>query len=72
MIRLPDLPGVLRSLVPSDCRNACRLDKSRPAVVEIPILCNQVLAEMIRTTRTRVNLFMNRFRKQGVITMMGD
>jgi len=43
------------------------LDKSGPPVVEIPVLSHQVLAEMVGTTRPRVNLFMNRFRKQGCI-----
>ena len=47
------------------------LDKSGPAVVEIPILSHQVLAEMVGTTRPRVNLFMNRFRKQGFINYDG-
>jgi CRP/FNR family cyclic AMP-dependent transcriptional regulator len=43
------------------------LDKSGPAVAETPKLSHQVLAEMIGTTRPRVNFFMNRFRKQGFI-----
>jgi len=43
------------------------LDKRGPAVVEIPILNHQVLAEMVGTTRPRVNKFMNRFRKKGFI-----
>ena len=43
------------------------LDKSGPPVVEIPLLSHQVLAEMVGTTRPRVNFFMNRFRKQGFI-----
>jgi len=47
------------------------LDKNRPALVEIPILSHQVLAEMVGTTRPRVNLFMNRFRKQGFINYDG-
>ena len=47
------------------------LDKNGPAVVEIPILSHQVLAEMVGTTRPRVNLFMNRFRKQGFIDYDG-
>ncbi len=47
------------------------LDKKGPAVVEIPILSHQVLAEMVGTTRSRVNLFMNRFRKQGFINYDG-
>ncbi|HWY42926.1 MAG TPA: Crp/Fnr family transcriptional regulator [Candidatus Sulfotelmatobacter sp.] len=43
------------------------LDKNGPPVVEIPILSQQVLAEMVGTTRPRVNFFMNRFRKKGYI-----
>jgi CRP/FNR family transcriptional regulator, cyclic AMP receptor protein len=43
------------------------LDKNGPPVVEIPIVSHQVLAEMIGTTRPRVNLFMNKFRKLGFI-----
>jgi CRP/FNR family cyclic AMP-dependent transcriptional regulator len=43
------------------------LDKDGPAVVEIPLLSHQVLAEMVGTTRPRINLFMNRFRKKGFI-----
>jgi CRP-like cAMP-binding protein len=48
-----------------------RLDNRGPRVVEIPILSHQVLAEMVGTTRPRVNLFMNRFRKQGLINYDG-
>ena len=47
------------------------LHKSGPAVVEIPIVSHEVLAEMVGTTRSRVNLFMNRFRKQGFINYDG-
>jgi CRP/FNR family cyclic AMP-dependent transcriptional regulator len=47
------------------------LHKNGPTVVEIPILSHQVLAEMVGTTRPRVNLFMNRFRKQGFINYDG-
>src|SRR5579862_973155 len=47
------------------------LDKKGPATVEIPILSHQVLAEMVGTTRSRVNLFMNRFRKKGYINYDG-
>jgi CRP/FNR family transcriptional regulator, cyclic AMP receptor protein len=47
------------------------LDKRGPAVVEIPILSHQVLAEMVGTTRPRINLFMNRFRKRGFINYDG-
>jgi CRP/FNR family transcriptional regulator, cyclic AMP receptor protein len=42
-----------------------------PATVEIPLLSHQVLAEMVGTTRSRVNLFMNRFRKKGYIDYDG-
>lgn len=42
-----------------------------PATVEIPLLSHQVLAEMVGTTRPRVNLFMNRFRKNGFINYDG-
>jgi CRP-like cAMP-binding protein len=47
------------------------LDRRGQSVVEIPILSHQVLAEMVGTTRPRVNLFMNRFRKQGFINYDG-
>jgi CRP-like cAMP-binding protein len=47
------------------------LHKRGPAVVEIPILSHKVLAEMVGTTRPRVNLFMNRFRKKGYINYDG-
>jgi CRP-like cAMP-binding protein len=47
------------------------LHKRGPAVVEIPILSHKVLAEMVGTTRPRVNLFMNRFRKRGYINYDG-
>ena len=47
------------------------LGKKGPAAIEIPILSHQVLAEMVGTTRSRVNLFMNRFRKQGFIDYDG-
>jgi len=43
------------------------LDKRGPAAVEIPRVSHQVLAEMVGTTRPRVNVFMNRFRKRGFI-----
>jgi len=47
------------------------LDKNGPPIVEIPILNHQVLAEMVGTTRSRVNFFMNRFRKKGYISYDG-
>ena len=47
------------------------LDKNGPRYVEIPVLSHEVLAEMVGTTRPRVNLFMNRFRKLGYIDYDG-
>ena len=43
------------------------LDENGPAIVEMPLISHQILAEMVGTTRPRVNLFMNRFRKQGFV-----
>jgi len=43
------------------------LEKDGSGPVEIPVVSHQILAEMVGTTRPRVNLFMNRFRKQGYI-----
>ena len=47
------------------------LNGKGPPAVEIPILSHQVLAEMVGTTRSRVNLFMNGFRKRGYIDYDG-
>jgi CRP-like cAMP-binding protein len=47
------------------------LDRRGPTVAELPLLSDQVLAEMVGTTRPRVNLFMNRFRKRGFISYNG-
>jgi len=47
------------------------LDKRGPPLAEIPVLSHEVLAEMVGTTRPRVNLFMNRFRKLGYIDYDG-
>lgn len=47
------------------------LDKNGPAVAEIPVVSHQILAEMVGTTRPRINLFMNRFRKLGYIDYDG-
>jgi CRP/FNR family transcriptional regulator, cyclic AMP receptor protein len=43
------------------------LSKNGKASVEIPKMSHAVLAEMVGTTRPRINLFMNRFRKLGYI-----
>ena len=47
------------------------LEKDGAAMVEIPVLSHLVLAEMVGTTRPRVNLFMNRFRMKGYIDYDG-
>jgi len=48
------------------------LDKGRATVKAIPTLSDQVLAEMVGTTRSRINVFMNRFRKLGYIDYNGE
>ena len=45
--------------------------ESKPETV-IPKISQEVLAEMIGTTRSRVSLFMNRFRKLGFIEYDGE
>jgi CRP-like cAMP-binding protein len=47
------------------------LDRRGPAVAGIPKLSDRVLAEMVGTTRSRINFFMNRFRKRGFISYNG-
>ena len=47
------------------------LNKNGPPAVEIPFLSHQVLAEMVGTTRPRVNQFMNSFRKRGYLNYDG-
>ncbi|MGB2623421.1 MAG: Crp/Fnr family transcriptional regulator [Candidatus Acidiferrum sp.] len=47
------------------------LDRKGRPMAEIPLLSHQVLAEMVGTTRSRVNLFMNRFRRKGYIDYDG-
>ncbi|GAC1636959.1 MAG: Crp/Fnr family transcriptional regulator [Candidatus Acidiferrum sp.] len=48
-----------------------RLDRNGRSVAEIPILSHQVLAEMVGTTRPRINFFMNQFRRKGYIAYDG-
>ena len=48
------------------------LGKNGRAVTEIPFLSQKVLSEMVGTTRPRVNVLMNRFRKQGYINYNYD
>jgi CRP/FNR family transcriptional regulator, cyclic AMP receptor protein len=47
------------------------LGKNGRTGVEIPVLSDKVLAEMVGTTRSRINVFMNRFRKRGFISCAG-
>jgi len=47
------------------------LEKKGPGVAELPVLSHEVLAEMVGTTRPRVNLFMNTFREKGYIDYDG-
>jgi CRP/FNR family cyclic AMP-dependent transcriptional regulator len=44
--------------------------KGRPAA-QLPTISNQVLADMVGTTRPRINVFMNRFRNRGFISYNG-
>ena len=48
-----------------------RYGKDDTPVHVIPSLSQQVLAEMVGTTRSRVNFFMNKFRKLGFIEYNG-
>jgi len=45
-------------------------DTVRPRV--LPKLSQETLAEMVGTTRSRVNFFMNKFRKLGFIEYNGE
>jgi CRP/FNR family cyclic AMP-dependent transcriptional regulator len=48
-----------------------RYGDAQPAPVLLPRLSQELLAEMVGTTRSRVNLFMNKFRKLGFIDYDG-
>ena len=47
------------------------LDTKGPPITEVPNPNHQVLADMVGTTRSRINFFMNDFRKQGHISYDG-
>jgi CRP/FNR family cyclic AMP-dependent transcriptional regulator len=47
------------------------LNRKGRLVAEIPIVSHQILAEMVGTTRSRINFFMNRFRRKGYIQYDG-
>ena len=48
------------------------LDHSEDPEVVVPKVSQEMLAEMVGATRSRVSLFMNRFRKMGFIDYDGD
>jgi CRP/FNR family transcriptional regulator, cyclic AMP receptor protein len=48
-----------------------RYGKAETAPLKLPKLSQETLAEMIGTTRSRVNFFMNKFRKLGFIEYNG-
>jgi CRP-like cAMP-binding protein len=48
-----------------------RYGEPQPATVQLPKLSQELLAEMVGTTRSRVNFFMNKFRKLGFIDYGG-
>jgi CRP/FNR family cyclic AMP-dependent transcriptional regulator len=48
-----------------------RYGKDDTPIRELPRLSQEVLAEMVGTTRSRVNFFMNKFRKLGFIEYNG-
>ncbi|MEO5820971.1 MAG: Crp/Fnr family transcriptional regulator [Vicinamibacteraceae bacterium] len=49
-----------------------RYGDPQPATVQLPRLSQELLAEMVGTTRSRVNFFMNKFRKLGFIDYDGE
>jgi len=46
--------------------------KDRKSEVAIPKISQETLAQMVGTTRSRVNFFMNRFRKLGFVRYNGE
>jgi len=44
---------------------------STPRTVHVPKITHETLAEMVGTTRARINFFMNKFRKAGLIDYNG-
>jgi CRP/FNR family cyclic AMP-dependent transcriptional regulator len=49
-----------------------RYGKEDKAQRVLPKVSQEMLAEMVGTTRSRVNVFMNKFRKLGFIKYNGD
>ena len=50
---------------------ACLREHDLVADATIPLLRHEILAEMVGTTRSRINHFMNKFRKMGLIDYNG-
>ena len=48
-----------------------RYGKDDAPIREIPKLSQEALAEMVGTTRSRINFFMNKFRKMGFVEYNG-
>lgn len=46
-------------------------DSTRPARCILPRISQEVIAEMVGTTRTRVNVLMNRFKNEGLLDADG-
>jgi CRP-like cAMP-binding protein len=49
-----------------------RYGKQSPPTQVLPAISQEVLAEMVGTTRSRVNFFMNKFRRLGFIEYNGE
>ncbi|MGC2697443.1 MAG: Crp/Fnr family transcriptional regulator [Candidatus Angelobacter sp.] len=47
-------------------------DGSEQTEIVVPKVSQETLAEIVGTTRSRINIFMNSFRKQGLISYDGD
>ena len=47
------------------------LDKRDLPVARLPTVSQQVLAEMVGTTRSRLNVLMSQFKKQGFVRLNG-
>jgi CRP/FNR family transcriptional regulator, cyclic AMP receptor protein len=47
------------------------LDRGDPPIAGLPTVSQQVLAEMVGTTRSHINFFMKRIRKRGFISSNG-
>ena len=63
VVKHQEIPGHVMELMTSSAEQRlarvlmrlAHLDKNGPAVAEIPVLSHQILAEMVGTTRPRIN-----------------